>query len=168
MGSVLRAATLGVATGGRSSAGMTALALTTPASTPDRWLARLAGPWGRGGAVLAAAGEAVADKLPGTRSRLEPAALAARVAAGLAAGTAYGRRERMPVLATALVSAVGVLVGSVAGARWRAFAADRGWPDLPAALAEDLAVAALAFGSADPAVRRRRPGGPRHAARGRR
>ena len=149
MGSLFRVALLGLATGGRSSAGMAALALTTPAaSTPDRWLARLAGPWGRGGAVVAALGEAVADKLPTTPSRLSPPALTARVGAGLAAGTLYARRERIPVLVPALVCAGAVVVGSVAGARWRAFAAARGWPDLPAALAEDATVAVLAFAAA--------------------
>jgi uncharacterized membrane protein len=152
MGSLSRAALLGVATGGRSSAGVAALALTTPASAaPDRWFAELTGPWGRGLAVAAALGEAVVDKLPSTPSRLSPRAMTARVAAGLAAGTMYARRERLAPLAPALVAAGAVVAGSVAGARWRAYAARKGWPPLPAALGEDAVVAALAFLAARPA-----------------
>jgi uncharacterized membrane protein len=144
MNVLLRAAALGVATGGRSASGLAALAFTTRRSGGDGWVGRLGGRWGRGLTAAAALGEILADKSPLVPSRLSPPALVGRLAAGWVAGTALARREGVGRVGPALVTAAGVVAGSVVGARWRAYAADRGWNPVGAALAEDVAVITLA------------------------
>jgi uncharacterized membrane protein len=144
-----RALVLGLATGGRSASGVAALALTTVRSdTRSGWEGRLGGGWGRGLSAAAALGELVVDKSPRAGSRLAPPALTGRVVAGLVAGATLARRSGARPLGPALVAAGGVLAGSVAGARWRAYAASRGWNPLAAALAEDVVVIALAAAAA--------------------
>jgi uncharacterized membrane protein len=140
---LVRAALFGAATGGRSATGLAALALRRP-SPSDGWVGRLAGPWPRRLAAGLALAELVADKAPFTPSRLSPPALAGRVVAGLAGGAALARRSGVSPLVPALVSAGAVVAGSVAGARWRSYAASRGVSPVAAALAEDAVVLALA------------------------
>ena len=144
---VLRAALLGVATGGRSATGLAALALSSSASSSG-WVGRLAGPWGRGVAATFAVVELVADKSPVVPSRLSPPALAGRIVAGVTGGAGLAKRAGASPVVPALVAAGAVVAGSIAGARWRAYAADRGLHPLAAALAEDAVVVALAAAAA--------------------
>jgi uncharacterized membrane protein len=147
MSVLLRAAVLGVATGGRSATGLAALAVTTPRSAGG-WVGRLGGTWGRRLALAAALGELAADKSPAVPSRLSPPALAGRVTAGLVGGAALARRAGAAPVVPALVAAGAVVAGSVVGARWRAYAAGKGWNPLAAALAEDAVVLTLAAAAA--------------------
>jgi uncharacterized membrane protein len=141
----VRAAVLGVATGGRSATGLAALAFTTSrAEYRSGWLSRLGGRWGRGLAAAAAVGEILADKSSVIPSRLSPPALAGRLVAGYLAGSALARREGVPPVGPALVTTGAVLAGSVVGAQWRGYAQRRGWNALAAAVAEDVVVVALA------------------------
>ena len=131
MNSLVRAGLLGVATGARSATPLAALASVSG----NRWL--------RVAATVAAGGELVVDKLPGTPSRVKPAPLAARVVAGAAAAGLDARRRRRNMVLPALVGAAAAAAGSYAGAWWRAFATSRGYA-VPAALAEDAAAILLA------------------------
>lgn len=148
MNLAVRALVLGVATGGRSSSGLAALALTTRSDPGSGWVSRLGGGWGRGLSTAAALGELALDKSPRAASRLAPPALTGRVLAGLVAGAALARRFQARPLAPALLTAGGVVAGGVAGSWWRAYAASRGWNPLAAALAEDTVVIALAAAAA--------------------
>lgn len=139
----LRAAVLGVATGGRSMTGLAAVALTTAPDADSGWVARLAGPWGRGLVVAAALGEIAVDKHPRVPSRLAPPALVGRLVAGCAGALVLARRRGTRPAVPVLVAAGAVLAGSLAGSRWRAYAQRRGWPAV-AAVAEDAVVIALA------------------------
>lgn len=144
---VLRAFVLGLATGGRSSAGAAALVWSASPAVAARdplWLSSR--PAHIATAVMAA-GEAVADKLPATPSRLQPPALAARVAFGAVAGALLGRRygaDGASSTLTAVAGALGAAAGSFAGARWRTAASAKFGPDLPGALIEDAVTAGLA------------------------
>ncbi|MEP6851658.1 MAG: hypothetical protein ABJA87_03230 [bacterium] len=135
-----RPALIGLATGGRSTYGLTALALTAGRRDPS-WMSSTAT---RALLGLAAAGETVADKLPATPSRLETGPLAGRLALGAAAGAIVVRREQGPVAVGAIVGGLGALAGSWLGAHWRGWAAPRLSRDLPGALAEDVTAAGLA------------------------
>lgn len=143
----LRAAALGVATGGRSSAGIVAVvASSQPGDRAGGSIPRvLAAPYAKPVAAVMLAGELVADKLPSTPSRLMPPALLLRLVAGSFAAGASARRQRLPVVVPAALGGLGAAVGSVAGLRWRQAAAARGIPDLPAAVGEDVLVLALAW-----------------------
>ena len=130
-GLVARSALLGVATGGRSSLGLAGPALTG-SSTPAK--------------VLALAGlgfELHQDKQPATPSRLSAAGLPARIASGAGGAVALARREDRRVALPVVAGALGALVGSVAGASWRAWAGEL-VPDWQAAVVEDVASVTLA------------------------
>jgi len=89
-----------------------------------------------------AATELVADKLPGTGSRLAPAPLAFRLlAGGLGAAWLTRSRRRVPLI---LAGAAGALAGALLGfrARTRLPALTR-TTDLPWAVLEDLSAAVL-------------------------
>lgn len=144
-----QAAGLGWASGGRSTAGLTALALSSPPQPASHQpLAALTGRRGRRLAPLLFLGELVGDKLPSTPSRLAPPVLIARLGTGGLAAYALSRRQHVAPMLPALVGSMAALAGSVVGLRWRKIAADRGWPDLPAALVEDVAVIGLAGAAA--------------------
>jgi uncharacterized membrane protein len=132
-GLTLRAAALGLATGGRSSLGLAAPTLTSPVAGPAKKLAALA----------ALAGELVIDKLPGTPPRTTAGPLTARLAMGAAgAGLLAGREEAgagLPVAA----GIAGAAAGSFGGLAWRRWASSR-MPDRQAALIEDGAWLLLA------------------------
>jgi len=131
MNSLVRAGLLGAATGARSATPLAALA----SRGGNRWLKAVA--------TVAAGGELIADKLPGTPSRVKPAPLAARIVTGAVAAGLDARRRRRGVVGPALVGASAAAAASYAGAWWRAFAANRGYAT-PAALAEDGAAVLLA------------------------
>jgi uncharacterized membrane protein len=138
----LRVLLLGLATGGRSTVGITALALTTPRTgswLASRWVARLAG--------LACAGELAGDKLPQAPSRLASAGLASRLVGGAVGGVLLARRYRgstATAVSAGLLGVVGAVAGALLGSRWRSLAAGRFGTDLPGALVEDAGWLALA------------------------
>ena len=138
-----RAAVLGAATGMRSTVALTALILRRRDGLP----AALRHPAARLIAVVADGAELVADKLPGTPSRLDPPGLAGRlVFAGLAAAVLARSEHRGPIL-PALTASVTALAAAKICHDARA-ALDRCLPDPVVAVAEDaLAIGFAAIGS---------------------
>lgn len=124
-----RAALLGLATGGRST-----LALAGPAlaASPSSAKARTA--------VLALAGELVADKLPMTPNRTASGSLAARLAAGAGGGAALARAEGLAPALPMVAGALGTLAGSYGGLAWRTWSAQAMPPVLGAVLEDAVAV----------------------------
>ena len=147
---IVRAFVLGVATGGRSSVAPAALVWGAPAVFLGRARGRGRVPgWltGRAAHVLTGlmvGGEAVADKLPATPSRLIPRSLGFRLVSGAGAGALLARRGGTALLPALAAGAVGAAAGSFGGAKWRALATARFGRDLYGALIEDAAVAGLA------------------------
>lgn len=146
-----RAAALGAATGGRSSAGPAAVTLTS--TVADRGPAgRLGTPAGRAVACLFALGEAVGDKLPVTPPRTRAPGLAPRLLlAPVAAVTAGLRTTRDPdvwTVAEAAAAVAAALATAFGGVRLRAALAARLGSDLPGALLEDAVVSGLAWSGA--------------------
>lgn len=95
---------------------------------------------GRGLLVAAMLGELVGDKLPMTPSRTSRGALTGRAVSGAVAGLAVATTTSGPDrrARSAVLGAVGALVGSVGLMRARAAVASRtGLPDPVVALAED-------------------------------
>ena len=89
------------------------------------------------------AGELVGDKLPITPSRISPAPLAGRLGLGALAGASIFRRYRQPLIAGAILGALGAGAGAVAGYYARdAIASKTKAPQWMLGLAED----ALAYG----------------------
>jgi uncharacterized membrane protein len=146
MSVLARAVLFGLATGGRSTSGLAALALN------DRPFASAGGSrWARRLAATAAVGEFVGDKLPQTPSRLQPAGLVPRLGLGAVTGAVLTRREggsrNRAVLAGAL-GLLGATAGSRLGVSWRQLAAQRFGRDLPGALIEDAwCLAAMRYAS---------------------
>jgi uncharacterized membrane protein len=118
-----RAAVLGAATGMRSTVALTALILRRRDGLP----AVLRHPAARPIAAVADGAELVADKLPGTPSRLDPPGLAGRlIFAGLAAAVLARSEHRGRPIPSMLTASVAAL------------AAAKIWPDARAALARRL------------------------------
>ena len=92
---------------------------------------------------LLAVGEVINDKLPKTPSRLVPPQFGGRVVMGALTGSAIGLSQGHLIIG-ALSGIVGSVVGTLAGAKARAFAAKLFGRDLPAALLEDFLAVALA------------------------
>lgn len=128
---IARAALLGAAAGARSATPLAALAQRT------------GNPWVRAAAAAGAAGELIADKLPGTPSRLRPAPLGGRLVLGGLAGFLYARRNHTNVVLPTIAAAATAVGASYAGAAWRAFAAQHHFA-VPAALLEDAAALIVA------------------------
>ncbi|SDG86226.1 hypothetical protein [Pseudonocardia oroxyli] len=146
-----RAAALGAATGGRSSAGPAAVALSS--TVADRGVAsRLGTPAGRAVACLFALGEVVADKLPVTPPRTQVPGLAPRLlfapVAAVAAGLRTTRDPDVWNLAEATAAVGAALATAFGGVRLRAVLAERLGTDLPGAFLEDAVVAGLAWSGA--------------------
>jgi uncharacterized membrane protein len=137
-----RAAALGAATGARSSAGVTALALTSRRDDPGAVVKRLGTSTGKVTTALLAAGEAVADKHPATPPRTATQGLVPRVLLGGVAGGGVATRESDDPDLPTLAGALSALAATVAGLSLRAAAHRRFGTDLPGAFAED-AVAVL-------------------------
>ena len=132
------AAVIGFASGLRSAVGIASFVHARFAGTPNFALADSA-------ATFAIVGEAIADKLPVTPSRLQMPGLLARVAAGGLGAHSLTRRDDPETVAAAIViGSVAALAGSYAGATYRS-AASRKVPPIVAALAEDVAAYALAY-----------------------
>ena len=97
-----------------------------------------------------ALGELVADKLPGTPSRLSPPALAARALSGALVGGALFAERRKPSAAGAIVGGLAAVAASYAFYHLRQTVDKKtGLPDSAIALAED----ALASGIGNLALR---------------
>jgi hypothetical protein len=127
-----RSLLIGLASGGRSSLGLFAAARLAQKREVTA------------AAAVAVTAEMVADKLPTTPERLEPAPLLGRAAAGGIGGWAVARQlEANPALPTA-VGVLGAVVGSVLGAAGRELASNRGWA-WPGAVAEDAISVGLAW-----------------------
>jgi uncharacterized membrane protein len=138
---LLRSLAIGVASGMRSSLGVTAPGLFRPGAGANPATARR---------VLAIWGELVSDKLPKTPSRLEPPGLAARFVSGGVGALVLARRAGAPPVVPLLAGLAGAAVGAYGGAAWRRWAAARR-PDWQGAVVEDavgigLAVAACRAG----------------------
>jgi uncharacterized membrane protein len=133
---LLRAAAIGAAAGGRTTAGPAALALTSHADGRRR--RKLL-------ATVALAGELVGDKLPRTPNRDEPAGVIGRAGACLGCGAALAGRRGEAAVPAALAGLVGGAAGLHLGLWWRTRQAERiGVPPLAAALMEDAMVLCLA------------------------
>ena len=130
-----RAALLGAAAGARSATPLAVLA----GHGANGWVKALS--------TVAATGELIVDKLPGTPSRLQPAPLAGRAAAGALAGGLDARRRHRGIVLAAVIGAGAAVGASYAGAFWRAYTARRGFA-LPGALIEDAVAIALASAGA--------------------
>jgi uncharacterized membrane protein len=142
---LLRAVALGAASGSRSTAGVTAVALTSTRGDRGVLASGLGSTAGTVTSGVLAAGELVADKLPTTPSRLAPPSLGGRLLfGGTSAAAVAGRDGHDPVL-PALVGAASALGMSVLGARLRGVAAQRFGSDKPGAFVEDGVAAALGW-----------------------
>jgi uncharacterized membrane protein len=142
---LLRAAALGAASGSRSTAGVTAVALTSRRGDRGALASGLGSTPGTVASGVLAAGELVADKLPSTPSRLQPPALGGRLALGGTAAAAVARRDGHDPVLPALVGAASALGGAVLGSRLRGVAARRFGSDKPGAFLEDGVAAALGW-----------------------
>ncbi|MHA6625136.1 hypothetical protein ACU61A_06910 [Pseudonocardia sichuanensis] len=142
---LLRAAALGAATGSRSSAGITAIALTSRRDDASAVAARLSGRTVSALTAVAAVGELVLDKLPIVPSRLAPQGLAPRVALGATAAGAAARRDGHDSGLPGLVGAASAVGSALLGVRLRAAAERRFGSDRPGAVAEDALAALLAW-----------------------
>lgn len=146
------AALLGVVTGLRSQLPFALIAWVDgdSAANPLPWPLR--GVVGRGGALLAAAGELIGDKLPQTPSRMDPAPLGGRLVLGAAAGAAVARRSGVAALPAALLGAAGAYGGAYLGHRLRAALTratrlpDPLWGAVEDVAAIRIGLAALRFG----------------------
>jgi uncharacterized membrane protein len=142
---LLRAVALGAASGSRSTAGVTAVALTSARGDRGPLASGLGSRAGTLTSGVLAAGELVADKLPATPSRLAPPALGGRLLLGGTSAAAVARREGHDPVLPALVGAAGALGMSVLGSRLRGLAAQRFGSDRPGAFVEDGLAAALGW-----------------------
>lgn len=147
-GVLLRAAALGAASGSRSTAGITAVALTSAGGDRGAVASRLGSRPGTAITGLLAAGELVADKLPGTPSRLAGPGLLPRVTLGATSAAAMATRDGHDTALPGLVAVAGAVASSVLGVRLRAAAARRLGSDKPGAFAEDGLAALLGWAGA--------------------
>jgi uncharacterized membrane protein len=132
----------GLVTGGRSTAGVSALvwsAQTQPDSALDQAFSHPRAKTLTGAAAL---GELVADKLPFTPSRLGFPQVLGRLGAGALCGFVIARRHGTASAPVVVVGVASAYAGSWLGARWRKVAAERFDNDLAGALMEDAAVVA--------------------------
>jgi uncharacterized membrane protein len=134
-----RCVALGLATGARASAALTALTWSAGRHDPA-WLAH---PATKALASALSAGESVGDQLPSAPSRLEPAGLAPRLVVGAGAGALLARRHGGSLWTGAAVGLASAGAGAVAGARFRALAAGKLGSDHPGAVVEDAIVVGL-------------------------
>jgi len=144
-----RALLLGVVTGLRIQVPVAILAVEAGAGRFDpgagRLARRFASPGGTLGAVVAAAGELVADKLPVTPDRTDAGPLLGRLVAGAAVGAAVHYDAGRPRALGAVLGLAGAGVGAFGGGRARELLAERtGWPRPLVGAVEDLAAVGLA------------------------
>jgi uncharacterized membrane protein len=142
---LLRAAALGAASGSRSTAGVTAVALASGPGDRGRIASVLGSRPGTVASGVLAAGELVADKLPFVPSRLSPPALGPRALLGGSSAAAVAQRDGHDPVLPALVAAASALGAALLGVRLRAVAAERFGSDKPGAFLEDGLAAALGW-----------------------
>ncbi|MEI4274182.1 hypothetical protein TEK04_20855 [Klenkia sp. LSe6-5] len=145
-GLTVRSLLLGVATGCRSSLGLSAPALTSP----DAGLTKKVGALGAVGAEL------YADKLAGTPERTSAQGLPLRFASAAGGAAALSTRENANAVAPILAGLLGAAAGSWGGLGWRRWAATR-VPDWQAAVIEDAVGVGLALAATVPGRKRPRP-----------
>lgn len=145
---ILRTAILGFATGLRSTWGIAVLTLRANRApqgfrgTPFGWLAY---PQVAALSRLAAVGEFVGDKLPIIPDRTHPVPLLGKAQTGALIGSATFTEAGAPAWQGALIGSACALAGAFAGYNYRVRVARAlDVPDLPVALTEDAAAAALA------------------------
>jgi uncharacterized membrane protein len=142
---LLRAAAIGAATGSRSSAGVTALALTSTPADSGAVVSRLGSRAGTVATGALAVGELLADKSPSTPARTAAFGLVPRAALCISTAAVVARREGHDPTLAGLVG-LGAALGTAAlGVRARAAAARRLGSDLPGAVTEDVLAATLAW-----------------------
>jgi uncharacterized membrane protein len=144
-GTLARAAALGAASGSRSSAGITALALTSRSSDRGVIASRAGSRPGQIVTPLVAAGELTADKLPSTPSRLGARGLIPRIVLAAVAAAGMAMRDGVRPEPAAAVAAVTAFGSAALGVRLRALAARRLGSDLPGAFTEDALAGTLAW-----------------------
>lgn len=132
---IVRSLVLGVATGIRTTFGVSAPGLFSSGAGFNPGTVRR---------VVAIGGELVADKLPQTPSRLEPAGLAGRLVSGGAGAVILARKAGAPRLVPLLAGVLGAAAGAYGGAAWRRWAAKRR-PDWQGAVVEDTVGLGLAY-----------------------
>ncbi|WP_072805718.1 hypothetical protein [Rhodococcoides yunnanense] len=136
--SALLSASIGKASGFRSSVGISVGLLAWFHGTKYQRLAAA-------GSAVATVGEFIGDKLPSTPSRLDPAPLGGRIAAGTGAAYVIARKTGEAPIPAAVVGGLTAIAGSYAGHAYRGWASTK-IPPLAAAAVED--VVALAVGAA--------------------
>jgi uncharacterized membrane protein len=143
----VRALLLGVVTGIRSSMAVALLAVETERSGFDpggRLARRLASPGAVAGALLAAGGELVVDKLSITPSRLSAGPFLGRLVTGGMVGAAVHHDAGHPGLVGVMLGALGAGVGATVATKARTALADRtGVPAPLLGAAEDLVAIGL-------------------------
>jgi uncharacterized membrane protein len=140
-----RAVALGAATGARSSAAITALALTSRRGDRGAIASRCGTPAGRIVTALAAVGELVTDKLPATPSRLGAPGTVPRIALAAAAAAGVATRDGERPEPAAVVAAAAALGSAALGVQLRTAAARHFGTDQPGAFIEDAIAGTLAW-----------------------
>jgi len=146
MSVVISALVLGVVCGLRSMVGLAAASWAANRQQiplEGTWLSFLGFRFTPYITSLLAIGEVINDKLPKTPSRLVPPQFGGRVAMGALTGSAIGLSQGHLIIG-ALSGIIGSVVGTLAGAKARAFVAKLFGRDFPAALLEDILAVALA------------------------
>jgi uncharacterized membrane protein len=134
---------LGAASGARSQLGVATVVARADPSLPPVFRQ----PWTRRLLVAAAAGELVADKLPATPSRLEPAGIAGRLALGALAAALFARTRQAPWIPAAAIGGSSAVVAAKLGHDVRARLAQHA-PDPVVAVGEDALALGLAAAGA--------------------
>jgi uncharacterized membrane protein len=142
---LLRAAALGAASGSRSTAGFAALAATSTRDDRGAVAGRLGSPAGTVLSSLAAAGELVGDKLPGTPARTALPVLLPRAAAGAIVAGGMATRDGDDPAVPAVIGLVTAVAAALLAVRARAAAAERFGSDRPGAFAEDALAGLLGW-----------------------
>ncbi len=133
-GLTFRSALLGIATGCRSSLGLSAPALTNPGAGAVRKV----------GALGAIGAELYADKLEGTPERTGAQGLPLRFASAAVGAGALSARAEANAALPMLAGLAGAAAGAFGGLGWRRWAGNR-VPDWQAAVIEDGVALALAL-----------------------
>ena len=142
---LVKGAALGAATGGRSSAGMTAVSLTTAPEQVPGMGAKLISRNATVVNALLAVGELVGDKLPQAPARTSLPGLLPRVVFGATSSALVAQRDGGDALLGAIVGGAAASATARLGVAWRSWASDRFGSDRPGALIEDAVVYATAF-----------------------
>lgn len=94
--------------------------------------------------TVLAAGELIGDKLPNTPSRIAPFPLLARIAFGGLVGAIAATSLHGAILEGILLGVIAAVAGAFVGFHLRQYLVkQRGFPDLPVALLEDLLAISL-------------------------